>query len=69
MNSNTELETQYVKETRWVPTRLDDALRMLKEEVGDDDPQGVLDYVLSATQSGKVITVGSCRFRQASGSS
>ncbi len=64
MKSKLQLETQFVKEKQWVPTAHDDALRILKEEVGDADPQGVFDYVLSTTQKGKVITVGSCRFRQ-----
>lgn len=65
MKAEVELQTQYVKETRWVPTRYEDALRILKEEVGEDDPEGVLAYVMEATENGKVITVGSCRFRRA----
>lgn len=63
MKPTAQLETQFVKETRWVPTTRDDALRLLKEEMGDADPEGVLDYILGATKNGKVITVGSCRFR------
>jgi len=59
-----QLLTQYVTETRWVPTSRQDALRIMKEESGDADPEGVLSYVLAATQNGKVVTVGSCRFKQ-----
>jgi hypothetical protein len=59
-----DLQTQFVKETRWVPTTREDALRILEEEMGEADPEGVLEYVLAATKNGKVITVGSCRFRQ-----
>jgi hypothetical protein len=62
---NPDLQTQFVKETRWVPTTREDALRILEEEMGEADPEGVLEYVLAATKTGKVITVGSCRFRQA----
>jgi hypothetical protein len=59
-----QLLTQYIKETRWVPTRREDALRIIAEEVGDADPEGTLAYVLAATKDGKTVTVGSCRFRQ-----
>lgn len=62
-----QLLTQYVKETRWMPTTRKDALRIIAEEVGDADPEGTLAYVLGATQNGKTVTVGSCRFRQAKG--
>jgi len=59
-----ELLTQYIKETRWVPTRKEDVLRIIAEEVGDADPEGTLAYILEATKGGKTITVGSCRFRR-----
>lgn len=44
-----------------------DALRIIEEEAGSADPQGVLEYVLEAVRSGKVITLGTCRFKRASG--
>ena len=59
-----QLLTQYLTETRWVPTGREDALRIVTEEVGDADPAGTLQYVLEATRGGKVVTVGSCRFKQ-----
>ena len=58
------LLTQYVRETRWVPTGREDALRFVAEETGEADPAGVLAYVLEATKNGKTVTVGTCRFRQ-----
>ena len=61
---NMQLLTQYLTETRWVPTTREDALRIVAEEVGDADPAGTLAYILEATRGGKVITVGSCRFKQ-----
>jgi hypothetical protein len=61
----TQLLTQYLTETRWVPTGRKDALRIVAEEVGDADPEGTLAYILDATKNGKIVTVGSCRFKQA----
>jgi len=58
------LLTCFIKERRWVPTRREDALRIIAEEMGDADPEGILAYVLEATKDGKSITVGACRFRQ-----
>jgi len=59
-----QLLTQYLTETRWVATGREDALRIVAEEVGDADPAGTLAYILEATRGGKVVTVGSCRFKQ-----
>jgi hypothetical protein len=62
-----QLLTQYITENRWVPTSREDALRIVAEEAGDADPEGVLAYVLEATKGGKTVTVGTCRFRQEKG--
>lgn len=59
-----QLLTRYITEKRWVPTGRKDALRILEEEAGNADPEGVLEYILEATKNGKVVTVGSCRFKQ-----
>jgi len=59
-----QLLTRYITETRWVPTTREDALRIVREEAGDDDPEGILQYLLEATKNGKVVTVGNCRFTQ-----
>ncbi|MBD3823481.1 MAG: hypothetical protein IE916_03100 [Epsilonproteobacteria bacterium] len=57
------IQTQYTYEKRWDDTGEKDLLRIIAEEVGDADPQGVLTYIKEACKSGKTITVGSCRFR------
>jgi len=58
------IQTQYSYEKIWTDTSEKDLLRIIEEEVGDADPQGTLSYVKDAIKSGKVITVGSCRFRK-----
>lgn len=50
-------------EKTWSDTNEKDLLRIIEEEVGDADPQGTLSYVKSVVQSGKVISVGTCKFR------
>ena len=58
-----KIQTQYNYEKTWTDTIEKDLLRMIEEEIGDADPQGTLLYVKEAIKGGKVITVGSCRFR------
>lgn len=58
------LLTRYDKETRWTPTGRADALRIIAEEVGADDPEGILAYVLEGIKGGRTIAVGTCRFKQ-----
>ncbi|MDD3506608.1 MAG: hypothetical protein PHX65_08710 [Sulfurimonas sp.] len=60
-----KIETQYSYEKTWKITNEDDLLKIIAEEVGDADPKGTLAYIQEAIQSGKVILVGSCRFRKA----
>ena len=55
--------SQYVYEKIWHPTSEEDALRFIKEEIGDADPKGTWSYVKSAIKSGKTVTVGECRFK------
>ena len=57
------IQTQYTYEKTWTLTNEKDLLRMIEEEIGDADPKGTLSYVKEAVKTGKVITVGSCRFR------
>ncbi|MDF1878330.1 hypothetical protein JHD46_01610 [Sulfurimonas sp. SAG-AH-194-C20] len=59
-----KIQTQYHYEKIWTETSDKDLLRMIEEEIGDADPQGTLLYVKEAVQNGKVISVGSCKFRQ-----
>lgn len=59
-----KIQTQYDYEKIWTTTNKRDLLRIIEEEVGDADPKGTLHYVQEAIKSGKVITVGSCKFRE-----
>lgn len=66
-NRNTRLmqiETQYSYEKKWTMTNDSDLLRIIEEEVGDADPKGTLEYIKEVVKTGKVIMVGSCRFRE-----
>ena len=54
--------TQYIYEKTWQKTSLEDALRMIEEEMPETDPQATLDYILSQIKKEKVITLGECRF-------
>jgi len=57
------IQTQYNYEKTWTTTNESDLLRMIEEEIGDADPKGTLRYVKESLKSGKVITVGTCRFK------
>lgn len=58
-----KIETSYSYETKWTLTQEADLLLIIIEEVGDADPKGVLDYVKQGIKKGKIISVGSCKFR------
>ena len=58
------IQTQYNYEKTWTTTNETDLLRMIEEEIGDADPKGTLAYVKEAIKGGKIITVGSCRFKE-----
>ncbi len=60
-----QIQTQYSYEKRWTLTSEDDILKIIIQEVGDADPKGVLSYIKEAIKNSKVITVGSCRFKEA----
>lgn len=59
-----KIQTQYSYEKTWTDTNEKDLLRIIEEEVGDADPQGTLSYIKDTIKSGKIITVGSCRFKK-----
>ena len=59
-----KIQTQYSYEKIWTTTNEQDLLRIIEEEIGDADPQGTLAYVKEAIKSGKVISVGSCKFKK-----
>ena len=58
------IQTQYHYEKTWLDTKEKDLLRMIEEELGDDEAQGVLSYVREAVKTGKVINIGRCKFRK-----
>ncbi|HUH43501.1 MAG: hypothetical protein WC274_02810 [Sulfurimonas sp.] len=60
-----KIETQYNYEKIYRVTSESDILKMIAEEVGDADVQGTLLYIKEAIKNGKVLLVGSCRFREA----
>jgi hypothetical protein len=58
------IQTQYSYEKTWTDTNEKDLLKIIEEEIGDADPKGTLSYVKEAVKGSKVITVGSCKFRE-----
>lgn len=60
-----QIQTQYSYEKTWRRTNEDDLLKIIAQEVGDADPKGTLAYIKEAIKTGKVILVGSCRFKKA----
>ena len=58
-----KIQTQYSYEKTWADTNDKDLLRIIEEEIGDAGVEGTLLYVKEAIKGGKVITVGSCRFK------
>lgn len=59
-----QIETKYNYEKNWTLTNEKDLLRMIEEEIGDSDAKGVLSYLKEATAGGKIIAIGSCKFRK-----
>lgn len=58
------IQTQYNYEKTWTITTEKDLLKIITEEVGDADPEGTLLYIKEVIQSGKVISVGACKFKK-----
>lgn len=61
-----KIQTQYHYEKIWTTTTQNDLLKIIVEEVGDADPEGTLSYIKEAIKNSKVISVGSCKFREES---
>jgi hypothetical protein len=57
------IQTQYSYEKNWSDTKEEELLKIIAEEVGHADPKGTLTYIKEAIKNGKVISVGSCKFR------
>ncbi len=62
-NQQKQIMTQFLYEKNW--TKVDDkeAIRLIDDEMKMGDGKGTLAYVKSAGASGKVITIGECRFK------
>ncbi|HIP14855.1 MAG TPA: hypothetical protein EYG74_05150 [Sulfurimonas autotrophica] len=58
-----KIETRYNYEKRWTLTPERDILKIIEEEIGSDDVQGVLVYIKEVIKGGKEISVGRCKFR------
>jgi ribosomal protein S25 len=58
-----DLLTQYTYEKKWQKTSPKDALRMINEEMPETDEEDTLAYIMKEVKKGKVITLGSCRFK------
>jgi len=59
-----KIETRYDYEKVWSLTSEADLLKIIAEEVGDADPEGTLVYIKQSIKNGKIIAVGSCKFRK-----
>jgi len=58
-----KIQTQYNYEKIWTLTGEKDLLRIIEEEIGDADVKGTLTYIKESIKNGKIISVGSCKFR------
>jgi hypothetical protein len=58
-----DLYTQYTYEKKWTKTSEADALRIIEEEMPEADASGTLQYIKTVVAQGKVITLGTCRFK------
>lgn len=63
MSKSVKIVTQYTYEKTWRPTSEADAVAIIREEIGDADPEGTWKYVKGEIGKGKTITVGECRFK------
>lgn len=57
------IETQFLKEKRWIPTTRSEALKIILDEMPQTDAGPTLEYLLSETKKGITVTLGECRFR------
>jgi len=59
-----QIETKYNYEKLYTLTQEQDLLKIIVEEVGDAGVEGTLEYIKEALKKGRIITVGSCKFRR-----
>ena len=55
--------TQYIYEKKWIKTSKKEALRIISDEMPETDAEGTLAYILVEITKGKIITLGTCRFK------
>ena len=58
------IETKYDYEKSWQVTSQKDLLKIIEDELGDNDPNGVLLYIKEVVAKGKELTIGRCKFRK-----
>ena len=61
-----DLSTQYTYEKKWTKTSTKEALHMIDKEMPDTDGEATLAYILTEIVKGKIVTLGSCRFKKVS---
>ncbi|WP_321777568.1 hypothetical protein [Sulfurimonas sp.] len=59
-----KIQIQYNYEKTFTDASEDELLKIIEEEIGDADVKGTLIYIKEAIKKGKVISVGTCKFRQ-----
>ncbi len=59
-----KIQTKYNYEKIWTITGEVDLLKIIEEEIGDADPKGTLLYIKESIKNGKIISVGSCKFKK-----
>lgn len=60
-----KIQIQYNYEKTFTDVSEDELLKIIEEEIGDADAKGTLTYIKEVVQKGKLISVGSCKFRLA----
>jgi hypothetical protein len=55
--------TQFINEKRWVETSMQDALKIIQDEMPQTDAKATLEYILDEIQKDKTITLGECKFK------
>lgn len=58
-----DIYTQYTYEKKWLNTSHKDVLRMIGKEMPETDAEGTLKYILSEIAKGKMVTLGTCKFK------
>jgi len=57
------IQTKYNYEKNWSTSSKKELLKIIEEEVGNANPEATLNYVIEVITKGKIISVGSCKFR------